>query len=175
MQVVLVDKNDKIIGEAEKLEAHQTGVLHRAFSIFLFNEQGKILMQKRASTKYHSPNLWTNACCSHPNPDEDIIVACNRRLTQELGIVIEEFKFIDKYHYCIEFDNGLTENEIDYIFFGKIDSHIKLQLNPKEVEDCVFESLDNVFKNIEQQPHKFTYWFVEICKKYKAEILKFVE
>ena len=131
-EVILVDEQDQEIGVMEKMEAHRQGLLHRAFSVFIFNEKGEMLLQQRSLDKYHSGGLWTNACCSHPRPGEDIQRAAQRRLHEELGFVtsIEEiFDFI----YKSPFDNGLTEHEFDHVFIGVYDDVI--EPNQKEVKD----------------------------------------
>ncbi|HNK86555.1 MAG TPA: isopentenyl-diphosphate Delta-isomerase, partial [Flavobacteriales bacterium] len=116
-QVTLVNERDEVIGRMEKLEAHRVGALHRAFSIFIFNREGRLLLQQRADGKYHSPGLWTNSCCGHPRPGEPTMKAAQRRLHEELGIrceLTEEFTF----SYRAEFGNGLIEHELDHVFFG---------------------------------------------------------
>ena len=120
-EVVLVNPNDEVLGSEEKIRAHERGLLHRAFSVIIFNNDQEMLIQRRASDKYHSPNLWSNACCSHPRPSEEIMDAVKRRLSEEIGLTSSvEFKF--KFQYTVEFDNGLTENELDYVFVGVDDS-----------------------------------------------------
>jgi isopentenyl-diphosphate delta-isomerase len=116
-EVILVDANDKAIGSMEKMEAHEKGLLHRAFSILLINEKGEMLLQQRAIEKYHSPGLWTNACCSHPRPSESNLDAAHRRLQEELGMSVE-LKEIFHFTYRAEFDDGLIEHEIDHVFLG---------------------------------------------------------
>lgn len=116
--VILVDKNDQPIGQGEKTAVHKAGQLHRAFSILIFNDKGKLLLQQRAKGKYHCPRLWSNTCCSHPRPGEDILVAAHRRLQEEMGFdcpLEDKFSFI----YKVKFDNGLTEHEYDHVLIGK--------------------------------------------------------
>jgi isopentenyl-diphosphate delta-isomerase len=116
--VILVDKHDNSVGTMDKMKAHEMGVLHRAFSIFLFNDKGELLLQKRQESKYHSAGLWTNTCCSHPKPGETLIDGAKSRLMEEMGISTEiEFAF--SFLYKAEFENGLTENEFDHVFIGK--------------------------------------------------------
>jgi isopentenyl-diphosphate Delta-isomerase len=156
-KVILVDRNDRPIGEMEKMEAHKKGVLHRAFSIFIFNDQGEILLQKRAGSKYHSGGLWTNTCCSHPRPGESIMDAANRRLQEEMGIqckLEEKFTFI----YRAELDNNLIEHELDYVFTGTCSQ--KPKLNPEEAEDFRFEKPEKVLAEIKENPQAFTKWFI---------------
>jgi len=123
--VVLVDENDNEIGVEEKINAHRKGLLHRAFSIFVFNSKNELLLQKRAADKYHSGGLWSNTCCSHPRPGENLKDAAHRRLQEEMGFdcsLREVFSFL----YKKSFDNGLTEHELDHVFFGKFDGIPKL-------------------------------------------------
>ena len=120
-KVILVDKNDNQVGLMPKLEAHEKGLLHRAFSVFIFNNEYKLLLQKRATSKYHSGGLWTNTCCSHPREGEDISEAANRRLFEEMGIKTSLRKVYD-FIYKAELDNGLTENEFDHVFYGVYDN-----------------------------------------------------
>src|SRR5688572_18081340 len=116
-QVVLVDSSDKEVGVMDKMEAHRKGVLHRAFSVLLFNSKGEILLQKRSAVKYHSAGLWTNTCCSHPKPNESIDTAIRRRLIEEMGIDIQS-EFAYKFEYRAAFDNGLIEHELDHVYIG---------------------------------------------------------
>ena len=131
-KVILVDKNDNQVGLMPKLEAHEKGVLHRAFSIFIFNSKYELLLQKRASSKYHSGGLWTNTCCSHPREGEDILDAANRRLDEEMGIKTSLRKVYD-FIYKAELDNQLTEHEFDHVFYGVFDNDPIL--NEDEAED----------------------------------------
>src|SRR5215468_430433 len=114
-QVILVNELDEEIGTMEKLSAHEQGVLHRAISVFIFNEKGEMLLQQRASRKYHSGGLWTNACCSHPHPGEATHAAALRRLKEEMGFETSLKKAFD-FVYKTSFDNGLTEHEFDHVF-----------------------------------------------------------
>lgn len=122
--VILVDQNDNAIGTMEKLEAHQKGILHRAFSILLFNTKGELLLQKRSRLKYHSSSLWTNTCCSHPLPDEPMQQATRRKLKQEMGIDLQT-EFAYKFTYRSNLDNGLIEHECDHVFIGTFDGDRK--------------------------------------------------
>ena len=156
-KVVLVDKSDKQIGLMPKLEAHQKGILHRAFSIFLFNSKNQILLQKRSLIKYHSAGLWTNTCCSHPRDGEDIIDAGKRRLYEEMGIRTElkkEFAFT----YKAVLENGLTEHEFDHVLIGNFNG--TPILNKDEVEDWKWMSLEEIEKNINENKDDYTVWFV---------------
>tara|TARA_B100001996_G_scaffold304910_1_gene245905 strand:+ start:9280 stop:9804 length:525 start_codon:yes stop_codon:yes gene_type:complete len=153
--VVLVDKNDKFIGLMPKMEAHQKGLLHRAFSVFIFNDKNEIMLQKRALNKYHSPGLWTNTCCSHPRNNESIISAGLRRLNDEMGFqtdLKELFNFI----YKESFENGLVEYEFDYVLIGSYNNSPKLNLI--EAEDWKWMSLDEIKKDVEANPNNYTAW-----------------
>jgi len=155
-KVVLVDENDREIGIEEKLKAHKEGKLHRAFSIFIFNSKREMLLQKRAKNKYHSGGLWSNACCSHPRPNEKLEEAAHRRLKEEMGFdcrLRKAFHFI----YKVEFDNGLKEFEFDHVFVGRYDG--KVNPNPEEAEDYKWMDLKTLKKDVEANGEKYTYWF----------------
>ncbi|CAN5587095.1 isopentenyl-diphosphate Delta-isomerase [soil metagenome] len=155
-QVILVDDQDQEIGRMEKIEAHRKGLLHRAFSILLFNSQGEVLLQKRAKSKYHSGGLWTNTCCSHPLPDESIEDAARRKLIQEMGIdLTPEFAF--KFHYKADLDMGLVEHELDHVLIGRYDG--EPVINPIEAEDWEFVPIDRVYADMESSSDKYTTWF----------------
>lgn len=154
--IILVDIHDNAIGTMEKMEAHRKGVLHRAFSILLFNSDGEILLQKRSKSKYHSGGLWTNTCCSHPLPDEPIYEATRRRLKHEMGIDIQpEFAF--KFIYKTALDHSLIEHELDHVFIGTFDG--TPVINEKEVEEWKFMSLINIRKDMKRCPDDYTAWF----------------
>lgn len=156
--VILVDKNDQEIGTAEKLKAHVDGLCHRAFSIFIIHKDAdiQILLQQRALQKYHSPGLWTNTCCSHPRPGEDILTAGQRRLREEMGIETV-LKWVGCFHYIAHFDNGLIENEVDHVLIGNV-ADKTFQVNPKEVHDYRWISLPELKKELALLPEKFTPW-----------------
>jgi isopentenyl-diphosphate delta-isomerase type 1 len=157
--VILVDKNDQPLGTAEKLAAHREGLCHRAFSVFVYRKtpQGiEILLQQRALHKYHSPGLWTNTCCSHPRPGEDILQAGQRRLREEMGIDIA-LKSVGSFHYIAHFDNGLTENEVDHVLIGRMTDTV-FQVNAEEVQDYRWINLAELHKEIALLPTKFTPW-----------------
>jgi isopentenyl-diphosphate delta-isomerase len=139
--VVLVDEQDNAIGTMEKQQAHVEGVLHRAFSIFIFNSDKKLLLQKRASSKYHCGGMWTNTCCSHPRETENTIDAAHRRLQEEMGMQCE-LKPIFSFVYKAEFENGLTEYEFDHVFFGE--SNQTPTLNLEEVEDFRYVGMEEL-------------------------------
>ena len=155
-QVILVNINDEHLGSMEKMEAHRKGLLHRAFSIFIFNDKKEMLLQQRAVSKYHSGGLWTNACCSHPRPGEATINAAERRLFEELGFVTFIEKIFD-FQYSANFDNGLTENEFDHVFAGNYNG--KIIANPTEVQDFCYKPVEEIELTINTHPHKFTAWF----------------
>jgi len=155
-QVILVDEADNAVGTMEKLEAHQKGVLHRAFSILLFNSKGEILLQQRAAAKYHSAGLWTNACCSHPVPGEPIAITIRKKLMQEMGIDVQP-SFSHTFIYKSVLDNGLIEHELDYVYTGTFDG-IPV-VNPDEVQAWRYVSEADLQKEIIQSPENFTSWF----------------
>jgi isopentenyl-diphosphate delta-isomerase len=157
--LILVDEKDNQLGIMEKLEVHKKGLLHRAFSVFIFNSEGKFLLQQRADEKYHSPGLWSNTCCSHPLSGEAVADAVQRRLWQEMGIQTEttfQFSFI----YKKEFENGLTEHEFDHVYFGKSDE--LPHPNPGEVKNWNYVSLADLKKDISENPQNYTEW-LKIC------------
>ncbi len=156
-QVILVDESDQEIGVMEKMEAHRKGVLHRAFSVLLFNRNGELLLQRRAAHKYHSGGLWTNTCCSHPRPGESVVVAAKRRLEEELGIRTDDLQMVNHILYKVDFDNGLTEHEFDYILKGEWnDSPV---LNKEEADEFRWISIVDLVEEVNKYPEKFTYWF----------------
>jgi isopentenyl-diphosphate Delta-isomerase len=155
-QVVLVNEQDEETGTIEKMEAHRKALLHRAFSVFIFNNKGEMLLQQRALGKYHSPGLWTNACCSHPRPGERVEEAANRRLKEEMGINTALEKAFD-FIYRTEFDNGLTEYEFDHVYTGTYSG--ALQPDNQEVKDYCFRSMEEIDDDLRQRPDKYTAWF----------------
>ncbi|MDP3468200.1 MAG: isopentenyl-diphosphate Delta-isomerase [Daejeonella sp.] len=166
--VILVDKQDNETGVQDKLSVHQLGLLHRAFSVFVFNSKHELILQQRADGKYHSPGLWTNTCCSHPKPGEMTIDACNRRLMEEMGMTCNlEFNF--SFMYRCKFPNGLTEHEFDHVYVGKTDD-LPL-LNKMEVKNWRYVNLRDLEKEIESQPEKFTEW-LKICFPKLLESIK---
>jgi len=155
-KVILVDQSDNQIGLMEKIEAHQKGLLHRAFSIFVLNDKNELLLQQRAAQKYHSPLLWTNTCCSHQRVGETTIQAGNRRLQEEMGFTTplkELFSFI----YKAPFENGLTEHELDHVMIGYYNKNPII--NTDEVENWKWISIENVREKIAQNPDEYTIWF----------------
>ena len=153
----MVDKNDVAIGSMDKMQAHEKALLHRAFSVFIFNSKGEMLLQQRADKKYHSAGLWTNACCSHPAPGEDTGEAAVRRLKEELGFTTplrKAFTFM----YRTDFENGLTENEFDHVYTGIYDGDIAA--DPDEVKDYCYMGMAKIEEMIDREPAKFTSWFI---------------
>ena len=155
-QVILVDVYDSEIGIMEKMEAHKQAVLHRAFSVFLFNPQGKMLLQQRALTKYHSAGLWTNTCCSHPRPGETLENAVSRRLMEEMGISAKVSKAFD-FIYQAELPDHLNEHEFDHVFIGNFDDEVRP--NHLEVANFVYQSIEEIAANLQSHPEKYTVWF----------------
>jgi len=154
--VILVNEFDEEVGAMEKMKAHEVAALHRAFSVFIFNNNGEMLLQQRAAKKYHSAGLWTNACCSHPRPGENIQQAAERRLKEELGFETELTKIFE-FTYKASFDNGLTENEFDHVFIGRYVG--KIVPNKEEVSDYCFKTMDEIAVTLQSHPHKYTAWF----------------
>jgi isopentenyl-diphosphate delta-isomerase len=155
-QVILVNEQDEPTGTMEKIAAHKKGLLHRAFSVFIFNSKGELLLQRRALNKYHSGGLWTNSCCSHPEPGEETPVAAQRRLQEEMGFTSPLEKIFD-FIYKAEFDNGLTEYEFDHVFAGEYEGTI--EYNKEEVMDYCYKSLRDVRSSLKEHPQKFSSWF----------------
>ena len=162
-KVILVDNNDNQIGLMPKLEAHEKGVLHRAFSVFIFNNDGELMLQRRALTKYHSPGLWTNTCCSHQRDGETNIISGKRRLNEEMGFDTELFEKTS-FIYKAKFDNGLTEHEFDHVLVGSY-NHSPI-INSIEVDSWKWMSIENVKKDIKDHPENYTVWFKIIFEKY---------
>ena len=166
--VILVDNNDNQVGLMPKLEAHQKGLLHRAFSVFIFNGKYELLLQKRASSKYHSGGLWTNTCCSHPREGEDILDAANRRLIEEMGIDTSLRKVHD-FIYKAELDNDLTEHEFDHVFYGVYNGDPII--NKDEADDFKWIDMDSLNEDIKTNGDNYTIWF-KIAFEYFYNYLK---
>jgi isopentenyl-diphosphate Delta-isomerase len=166
-QVVLVDTEDIEIGVMEKLEAHQTGQLHRALSVLVFNSKGEMLLQKRASNKYHSGGLWTNACCSHPRPNEKVAYAAKRRLKEEIGLDGTP-TFFYKFIYKVDLDHGMTEHEFDHVFTCTTDQ-LPI-LNEKEAEAYKYIKMSTLANDINQHPESYTFWFKIIIDRIKDQL-----
>ncbi|GFD76793.1 isopentenyl-diphosphate Delta-isomerase [Tenacibaculum sp. KUL113] len=170
-QVILVDQQDNPIGLMEKIEAHEKALLHRAFSVFVFNNKNELMLQQRAAEKYHSPLLWTNTCCSHQRDGESNIEAGKRRLQEEMGFsceLEEVFSFI----YKAPFDNGLTEHEYDHVMIGTFND--EPIVNPEEVASYKWMPLEEVKNDIENHPEKYTAWFKIIFKESYDKISKYI-
>lgn len=161
--VVLVDEHNNELGLMEKQEAHQKALLHRAFSVFVFNDKGELLLQQRALSKYHSGGLWTNTCCSHPRAGESTLAAAHRRLQEEMGFdceLEEKFSFV----YRTPFDNGLSEHELDFVYTGQFNGIPNL--NSAEVESFRWISMEHLLVEVHEHPEHFTSWFQIILKEY---------
>ncbi|MFM7104242.1 MAG: isopentenyl-diphosphate Delta-isomerase [Flavobacteriales bacterium] len=155
-QVILVDECDLELGCTGKMRAHRDGLLHRAFSVFLFNDDGEMLLQKRAMTKYHSPGLWTNTCCSHPRPGETTDNAAKRRLMEEMGLLCDltpAYSFV----YRVEVGEGLVEHEFDHVFTGITD--VLPSPNSDEVMAYRYIEIDHLLAEVSEMPAAFTPWF----------------
>lgn len=155
-KVILVDSKDNPIGLMEKMEAHEKAILHRAFSVFIFNKDGELLLQQRAKHKYHSPGLWTNTVCSHPREGETTYAAAHRRIIEEMGFDCdfeEAFSFI----YKADVGQRLIEHEFDHVFIGS--SNNKPKINPDEVESWKYVELDWLEKDVKINPNEYTKWF----------------
>ena len=167
-QVVLISENDEVLGLMDKMQAHENGLLHRAFSVFLFNEKGEVLLQKRAAEKYHSPNQWTNAVCSHPRDGETYLEAAQRRLQEELGI--EGMELTPKFHFIYKADVGgnLWEHELDHVFTGNYNGDFSL--NEEEVSEVRYITMEALDAEMESNPENFTEWFKIILGEYKEHL-----
>jgi isopentenyl-diphosphate Delta-isomerase len=154
--VILVDEHDAPVGLMEKMEAHRKGLLHRAYSVFIFNNNGEMLLQQRALTKYHCGGLWTNTCCSHPYSGEDIKKAAGKRLFEEMGFTTLIEKIFD-FIYKAEFDNGLIEHEYDHVFIGYYDGTVAPEKN--EVHSYKYVAIPELLLQISTNPNSFTPWF----------------
>jgi len=167
--IILVNEQDEPVGTMEKMEAHRKALLHRAFSVFIFNSRGEMLLQQRALRKYHSAGLWTNACCSHPKPGEDTLPAAETRLWYEMGFSTG-LKKIFEFTYRSAFDNGLTEYEFDHVFAGVHDGVIAP--NNDEVADYCYKSMSAIKDSLQTHPAKYTTWFAiafPLIEKWVAE------
>lgn len=167
-EVVLVDVNDKEIRSETKTNAHKQPLLHRAFSIFLYNSKKEILIQKRAANKYHSPNLWANACCSHPKKGENITDSAKERLKDEIG-VNTEIKELFSFIYLNKFNDDLYEYEYDHVFLGKYDGNVTL--NEEEASETKWTTIEDLEKDLTENPLKYASWFI-ICAPKVLSYLK---
>lgn len=166
-RVILVNENDEQIGLMPKQEAHEKAVLHRAFSVFIFNEEKELMLQQRALHKYHSPGLWTNTCCSHQRDGESSLDAGKRRLQEEMGFVTD-IKETTSFIYKAPFDNGLTEYEYDHILVGNYNDEPKL--NSEEVASWKWMAMESVQDDIKNNPENYTAWFKIIFEKFYNHI-----
>lgn len=161
--VILVNEKDEQIGVMEKIEAHEKALLHRAFSVFILNDKNEVMLQQRASEKYHSPLLWTNTCCSHQRAGETNIEAGTRRLMEEMGFEVP-LKDVFNFIYKAPFDNGLTEHELDHVMIGYFDG--EPQINLDEVEAWKWMSIEDIKTDMENHPEVYTAWFKIIFSKF---------
>ncbi|MCX6951781.1 MAG: isopentenyl-diphosphate Delta-isomerase [Verrucomicrobia bacterium] len=165
--LILVNTQNRAIGQGEKRAVHEAGLLHRAFSVFLTDDDGRILLQQRSRKKYHSGGLWANSCCGHPRPGETTRHAAERRLGEELGATTK-LRFGFKTHYRAEFTNGLAENEIVYVYFGALPA--KLRLNPAEVASVTLRTLTELKTDAAQHPEKYVFWLNHYLTQHDREI-----
>jgi len=159
--VILVDEHDRAVGTMEKLEAHRQGRLHRAFSVFVFDSEKRLLLQQRAAHKYHSGGLWTNTCCSHPRPEETTLAAAARRLREEMGMSAD-LAHAFTFQYREPFGNGLIEHEVDHVFTAYSDG--EPSINPEEVASFRWIGLAELEREVAAQPETFTAWFKQIYR-----------
>jgi len=168
-EVVLVDTQDNFLGTMPKMEAHQKGILHRAFSVFVLNSKNELLLQKRAKTKYHSPNLWTNTCCSHQRLNESSLSAGARRLNEEMGLNIN-LKEAFTFRYLAPFDNGLKEHELDHVLIGYTNNNPTI--NVEEVSDWKWVKMDFISQDLYSNPDIYTIWFKIVFEQFVNHIKK---
>ena len=168
-QLILVDEGNRAIGTDGKTAVHRGGLLHRAFSIFLVDERGRLVLQQRSRAKYHSGGLWANSCCGHPRPGERTVVAAGRRLNEELGVTAPlSFGFFARYR--AELDNGMQENEFVYVYFGRLVSEPRP--DPAEIADVALLSCDEINRRIKREPNSFAFWFRHYFRDHGAEIAR---
>ena len=161
--VILVNENDEELGTMPKMEAHEKAVLHRAFSVFIMNGKGETMLQQRAADKYHSPLLWTNACCSHQRQGESNLEAGKRRLMEEMGLETE-LKELFSFIYKAKFDNGLTEHELDHVMLGYFEE--EPNINTSEVVNWQWMKPVDIKEDISRSPDKYTAWFKIIFERF---------
>jgi isopentenyl-diphosphate delta-isomerase len=169
--LILVDESNRAVGAAPKQAIHRQGLLHRAFSIFMVDDRGRILLQQRNPRKYHSGGLWANSCCGHPRPGERTVTAARRRLNEELGVTDPlSFGFFAGYRAAL--DRGMQENEFVYVYFGRL--HEEAKPDPAEVADLEFVSLAELGRRIKREPGAFTYWMKHYVQHHRGEIAKHI-
>jgi len=170
--VVLVDTDDNVIGSEEKLLAHQKGLLHRAFSIFIARQRNgatEVLLQQRAWSKYHCGGLWSNSCCSHPQPEEELKQSALTRLNEELGFTLDDLTWVDSHTYRAQLSNELIEHELDHLFVAWAEPDVS-QYNPDEVEATSWLSLDEIDRQLLESPQNFTPWFAPTFNKIRLSL-----
>jgi isopentenyl-diphosphate delta-isomerase len=168
-QLILVDESNRSTGSAGKTAVHRAGLLHRAFSIFVVDDRGRIVLQQRNPKKYHSGGLWANSCCGHPRPGERTIAAAQRRLNEELGVTCAlSFGFFARYR--TELDNGMHENEFVYIYFGRLAAEPRP--DPAEIADVAFLSCEDIGRRIKKEPNTFAFWFKHYFRNHGADIAR---
>jgi isopentenyl-diphosphate delta-isomerase len=166
-QLILVDEGNRATGSAGKTTIHRNGLLHRAFSIFIVDDRGRIVLQQRNPKKYHSGGLWANSCCGHPRPGERTVTAARRRLNEELGVTSDlTFGFFSRYR--TELDNGMQENEFVYVYFGRLRSEPRP--DPAEIASVVLLSCDEISRRIRRDPSAFTFWFKHYFRDHGADV-----
>lgn len=163
--VILVDESDQALGKMEKHLAHRLNKKHRAFSVFLIDTDGKLILQRRASGKYHSPDLWTNACCGHPRPNEDTLNAAERRLEEEMGIRTS-LKYLFSLSYQDQLDNGMWENEYDHVFLGHYTAN-DFAADPAEISEIQKVDIEQLENDIARHPERYTFWFKLLLPRIK--------
>jgi isopentenyl-diphosphate delta-isomerase len=161
-ELILVDTQDESVGQAEKMDVHRQGLLHRAFSIFIFDKQGRLLLQQRALGKYHSQGLWTNTCCGHPRPGERTVEAAKRRLIEEMGLICDLLE-VHAFIYHEQVTNDLIEHEYDHVYVGL--SSVDPQANPEEALDWKWVTLTELARDITVEPQAYTVWFRKILEE----------
>ena len=167
--LILVDERNRAVGSAGKTAVHQQGLLHRAFSIFMVDERGRILLQRRNPEKYHSGGLWANSCCGHPRPGERTLAAARRRLDEELGVA-DPLRFAFFARYRTDLDNGMQENEFVYVYFGAL--RCPPRPNPAEISQIELLTAAEINRRIKREPNSFTFWLKHYFQNHFAEIAR---
>jgi isopentenyl-diphosphate delta-isomerase len=168
-RLILVDENNRARGFGEKTPVHRAGLLHRAFSIFIVDDEGRILLQRRSAAKYHSGGLWANSCCGHPRPGETTLAAARRRLTEELGVSAPlSFGFFSRYR--AELNGGMQENEFVYVYFGPLTA--EPEPDPAEVAAVELLSAEEIRRRVARTPDAFTYWLKHYLRNHYSDIIR---